>query len=50
MLFLLVPGGFSDQKKLEQFKFKLEKIIGILKPTVEITISSLQEKLEKNNT
>ena len=28
----------------------MEKIIGILKPTVEITISSLQEKLEKNNT
>ena len=38
MLFKLVPGGFSllTSNKLQQFKFKLEKIIG------------MQEKLEKS--
>ena len=28
MLFQRVPWGFSQNNKLEQFKFKLEKILG----------------------
>ena len=38
MLFKLVPGGFSYvYNELEQFKFKLEKLLGF---------RNMQEKLE----
>ena len=36
MLFKFVPGGFLRSDTLEHFKFKLEKTIGIQKPTGKV--------------
>ena len=36
MLFKLVPGSFSRFNALEKLELKLEKIIGIQKPTGKV--------------
>ena len=46
MFFSLVPGVFFSSNTLEQFKFKLEKIILIQKPTEKTYKIDLIKKID----